>query len=286
MFNFKPDAVVGFGTLDSFPLLMLGRLLRAKTLIHEQNVMPGRANRLLARFADRTAVSFAQTKKYLGIRPERIVYTGNPVREELVKIEKAEARIFFGLNPEKFTILVLGGSQGSRSINLRFLEALQGLTGTYSLQVIHLAGDSDGPGLEEKYRNLKLEARVFSFLNQMQYAYSACDIAICRCGATTLAELIHYRLPAILIPYPYAYNHQRWNADVLEEVGAGAIIEEDKLHTDLLALTVKSFLDDPKKLEKMRACYGKLKDVNANQLLAETVISLVNGGPEMASGVA
>ncbi|MCX5707360.1 MAG: glycosyltransferase, partial [Candidatus Omnitrophica bacterium] len=113
LLSFKPDVVVGFGTIDSLPLVMLAWFLRVKTLIHEQNVIPGRANKLLAKFSDAIAVSFAKTKDYLRVDIAKISVTGNPLRRELKRIDRDEAWEFFGFEPGKFTLLVMGGSQGS-----------------------------------------------------------------------------------------------------------------------------------------------------------------------------
>ncbi|MDD2679802.1 MAG: UDP-N-acetylglucosamine--N-acetylmuramyl-(pentapeptide) pyrophosphoryl-undecaprenol N-acetylglucosamine transferase, partial [Candidatus Omnitrophica bacterium] len=137
--GFKPDIVIGFGGLDSIPCLFFAWFFRIKTLIHEQNVLPGRANRLLARFVDRAAISFSETKERLKINPGKIILTGNPLRRQLKIIAKAQALDFFGLPKDKLTLLVMGGSQGSQHINTEFLKAAAFLKDTAKFQVIHLA---------------------------------------------------------------------------------------------------------------------------------------------------
>lgn len=272
LLGFKPDAVVGFGGLNSVPLLLLAWLFRIKTFIHEQNVIPGRANRLLARFSDKVAVSFNETKNYLKIRPKRIIVTGNPLRRELKIIEKAQALNFFGFKEGKFTVLVMGGSLGSQKINACFLEAASLIADKSSFQFIHIAGAKDYPALENSYKGSGIQVKLLSFLKEMQYAYSASDLALCRAGATTIAELAFFALPAVIIPYPFAYQHQARNAAVLENRGAAVVISDDQLGGQLLMQALVSFLANPARLRAMRAGYSGFLKSNAGDLLARQVL--------------
>ncbi|MDD5347812.1 MAG: UDP-N-acetylglucosamine--N-acetylmuramyl-(pentapeptide) pyrophosphoryl-undecaprenol N-acetylglucosamine transferase, partial [Candidatus Omnitrophica bacterium] len=204
--DYKPDIVVGFGSIASVPMILFGWLLRTRTVLHEQNVVPGRANRFLARFADTVCVSFAETGQSLGISGAKVKVTGNPLRTNLARIGRKESRAFFALDPDKFTLLVMGGSQGSVAINRKCPDALSALAAKDSFQVIHLSGEAAFASVSSAYRTHNIKARVFGFLQEMEYAYSAADLAVCRAGATTLAELKHYRLPAVFIPYPFAYE--------------------------------------------------------------------------------
>jgi UDP-N-acetylglucosamine--N-acetylmuramyl-(pentapeptide) pyrophosphoryl-undecaprenol N-acetylglucosamine transferase len=274
--EFRPDIVVGFGSLDSVPIVMLAWLFRIKTLIHEQNVIPGRANRLLVKFSDKIAISFAKTKSYLDIDPRKIVLTGNPIRQELKKLEKKMALDFFGFSDNKFTILVMGGSQGSHSINLAIMGAISVMKYNYRLQVIHICGVKDHDLLYERYRDLSVSVKfkLFTFLKDMQYAYSACDLVVCRAGATTIAELIHFSLPAMIIPYPFAYQHQLCNAMILRNEGCAEVIEEGKLSSDRLRESLDSFIGDDGKIKAMRSNYGEKFRLNASELLAKEALSL------------
>ncbi|MFH0935345.1 MAG: undecaprenyldiphospho-muramoylpentapeptide beta-N-acetylglucosaminyltransferase [Candidatus Omnitrophota bacterium] len=274
LFEFRPDMVVGFGSLDSVPVLLSAWLLRIKTLIHEQNVIPGRANRFLAKFADKVAVSFAATKDYLKINPEKVVFTGNPMRQELKEIDRPAALHFFGFNDLKFTILVMGGSQGSQRINSSFLKAISTVPDKSGLQVIHIAGEKECAALEISYREMGLNARVFVFLEQMQYAYSICDLAVSRAGATAIAELIFFRVPVIIIPYPFAYNHQLSNAEILEKMGAAVVIKDDQLDTAGLKQALDGLMHNPERLALMRSYYSGALKANANDLLAQEALSL------------
>ncbi|MDO8662057.1 MAG: undecaprenyldiphospho-muramoylpentapeptide beta-N-acetylglucosaminyltransferase [Candidatus Omnitrophota bacterium] len=272
--EFKPDIVVGFGSLDSIPCLLIAWLFRIKTLIHEQNVLPGRANRLLAHFCDRVAVSFVKTKDYLNINQKKIVVTGNPLLRQLKKIDRNTALDSFSLSKDKFTVLVMGGSQGSRHINSGFLNAVANLSDISMIQVIHLAGVGEVREVKEVYKNINLNHRVYDFLENMGEAYSASDIVISRAGATTIAELISFKLPGIVSPYPYAYAHQFENAKVLGDRGCVIIINDDQLEKEVFKITLETLINNRDKLESMRSGYSGLSMDGAANLLADAVLAL------------
>lgn len=274
MLRFRPDIVVGFGSLISIPLVMFAWVFRIKTLIHEQNVIPGRANRLLAKFTDRIAISFAKTQDYFKDCKRKIALTGNPIRKELIRIDKDRALDFFGFNNNKFTILVIGGSLGSHSINTGFLRAISMMPEKPNLQIIHLTGHKDYDLLKQSYESLNIDIKLFKFLNSMQYAYSASDLVLSRAGATTIAEIIFYALAAIIIPYPYAYKHQIANAKVLERMGSAIIVDDNDLDSGILIRVIESLLNNPDRLKNMRSIYRNFLRPNANDLLVNEVMSL------------
>lgn len=273
--GFKPDIVVGFGSLDSVPCLMIAWLFKIKTLIHEQNVLSGRANRLLARFVDCVAISFDRTAAYLDINPEKIALTGNPLRRQLKKMEKAAALDIFGLKQNKFTLLVMGGSQGSRHINSAVLKALPLLKDIAQLQVIHLTGAGNLDEIKEAYKKMAIDAAVFEFFNCIEQAYSAGDLAIARAGASTVSELIYFRLPAIISPYPFAYAHQLENARILKDEGCAIIVDDDALGKDAFRSALESLLNNREKLERMRLGFGALSTGDAAGLLADRALALI-----------
>ncbi len=270
--RFEPDVVVGFGSIVSIPLIMFGWLMRLKVVLHEQNVIPGQANRFLSSFCSQVAVSFSQTKEYFRNCPEKIVITGNPLRGNLTRVDKAKCGAFLGLDENKFTILAMGGSQGSLRVNQGFLKALADLPGKENVQVIHLSGPADKNKLEDEYSALGVKARVFPFLNKMEYAFSLADLAVCRAGATSIQELIHYRLPAVLLPYPFAYQHQTANAEVLQDMGAGIILEDKELDSGKLSNILESLVNHRENIEKMRLAYDSFESGSADRLLAELVM--------------
>jgi UDP-N-acetylglucosamine--N-acetylmuramyl-(pentapeptide) pyrophosphoryl-undecaprenol N-acetylglucosamine transferase len=273
--KFKPDAVVGFGSLNTVALVFWAWLFRIKTIIHEQNVVCGRANRILSKLVDKVAVSFSATGCSLNIAAEKIVLTGNPLRAEMFGVDKKMALEFFNFQEGKLTILVTGGSQGSHRLNAACFEALSGYVQKDKLQVIHICGKSDLAGLKEKYPAAGLAYQLFDFLPQMQYAYSACDLVVCRSGATTIAELQKFKIPAILIPYPFAYAHQLANAQELEKSGAALVIGDRHLTPERLCLGLTELLAGPYKLEAMRRAYAGMDWSDAAELLAREVLSAV-----------
>ena len=176
--KFKPDVVVGFGSLNTAALIFWAWLFRIKTIIHEQNVICGRANKLLAKLVDRVAISFDQTRNYLNITAEKIVLTGNPLRRDLVRLDRKEALDFFQFKEGKFTVLITGGSQGSHRLNAVCLEALSAYQEKDSLQIIHISGKQDFSWFKAEYASSGLNYNLFDFFPQMQYAYSAADLVI------------------------------------------------------------------------------------------------------------
>jgi UDP-N-acetylglucosamine--N-acetylmuramyl-(pentapeptide) pyrophosphoryl-undecaprenol N-acetylglucosamine transferase len=274
--KFKPEVVVGFGSLNTVALIFWAWLFRIKTMLHEQNVICGRANRLLAKLVDRVAVSFSQTCSDLDIAPEKIVLTGNPLRLDMCRVDKKEALDFFGFKEGKLTILVTGGSQGSHRLNVVCLEALAAYQKNIELQVIHICGAQDLGVLGTGYASSALQYKLFDFLLRMQYAYSVADLVICRAGATTIAELQKFKIPAILIPYPFAYAHQSANAFVLEKIKAAWVIRDQEFTPEKLKAVLNELLLDPQKLVAMRQAYdAQLAVSDAAGLLAKEVLAVV-----------
>lgn len=271
--EFRPQVVVGFGSLAALPSVLYGWFFRAKTVIHEQNVSPGLANRVASYFADKIALSFRQTEKYFGHAAAKLRFTGNLLRKELRVVKKEEARRFFHLSEALFTILVMGGSQGSRAINRAFLESLASLGGTSFIQIIHLTGMQDYEPVRQAYEQLNVACRVFPFLQEMQYAYSASDIVIGRAGATTIAELAFFGSPAILVPYPFASRHQLENALLLERAGCAVLIEEDKLSSICLSKALGDFLRIPERINSMKKHYEDFPSIDSKAVFLEEVFS-------------
>ncbi len=271
--DFRPDIVVGFGSADSVFLIMLGWLLRARTVIHEQNVLPGRANLFLSRFVDRIAISFPETERYFPVSEVKIVLTGNPIRKSLIRMDKKKARKFFGLDEGVFTILVMEGSQGSCHINRSFLNSLKFMRGN-NFQVIHIAGKGFADSIGSAYVDIGVKGKVFGFLREMEFAFSAADLVLARSGATTVTELIHFKLPSILSPYPFAREHQLENARVLSSKGCAIIIDDCELDSCVLSDTLKSFMDNPGKIEALRMGFKDFPEVNAAEGLRKQVLSL------------
>ena len=200
--------------------------------------------------------------------------TGNPLRRQLKRIDKAEALDSLGLAKDKLTLLVMGGSQGSQHINTGFIQAVALLKDTTQLQVIHLAGAGSDEAIKQAYSKIRITARIFGFFTAMEQAYSACDLVISRSGATTVTELIFFGLPAILSPYPYAYSHQLENARVLKDRGCAVVIDDAELDKEIFRQTLESLINNPGKIEAMRSGFKDLAKPDAAGLLAEAALSL------------
>ncbi|MCX5713684.1 MAG: UDP-N-acetylglucosamine--N-acetylmuramyl-(pentapeptide) pyrophosphoryl-undecaprenol N-acetylglucosamine transferase [Candidatus Omnitrophica bacterium] len=267
--GFKPDLVVGFGSIASLPMVILAWLCRVRIILHEQNVSPCRANRLMAFCADRIAVSFKETLPVFKNYERKTVVTGNPLRKQLSISPQKEALGYLGLGEDKCTILVMGCSQGSHNINAQFMQCVSLAENKSSFQVIHLVGGSDYDVLEKAYKSQGIDFRLFSFLESMQYAYSAADLVVSRAGATTITELIFFKKPAILIPYPYAYRHQLNNARILSERSSAVILEEDSLTALVLKNQIQSLIEDRARLEAMRRGFEGIMPQDAAGLLAD-----------------
>lgn len=272
--QFRPDAVVGFGSLASIPVVVFAWFFRISTLIHEQNVLPGQANRFLAFFADKIAISFPQSRQYFKNYKSKLVFTGNPLRQGLVQVGKNEALDFFGFAGERLTVLVMGGSQASQRINAGFTRAVSRITAKAKIQVIHLAGSRDRDWVSDSYKSLGIPAKVLDFLQPMQYAYSAADLVISRAGATAIAEMVFFQVPAVLIPYPYAYRHQLKNAEVLTAAGCALMIADENLEAGKLEETIDAFLGNPDRLKLMRLNFRKLELSAGQDVLFQEVVSL------------
>ena len=255
--RFRPVAVVGTGGYVCGPVVLAAALLRIPSLIHEQNALPGVTNRILARFTGHVAVTFEESARYFG-RRDGVTVTGLPVRPEVLTVVREEARAAMGLSEHERLILSFGGSQGARAINLAMAQVLKQLRARPGLRFLHVTGPKQYEefmsGLKsvgmasENYGNIN----VVSYLHNMPEALAAADLAVCRAGAATIAELTVRGLPSILVPYPYAAaNHQEYNARALVDRGAAVMVTDRDLKGDQLARTMADMLEQPLGLAAM-----------------------------------
>ncbi len=220
-----PDKIIGFGSYGAFPVVMAGVLMRCPVLIHEQNVVPGRANALLSKIVKKVAISFEASRRYFD--PAKAVWTGCPCHYSTI-VSRSQGLAAFGLEENKKTIVLIGGSQGSQKLNEIFFELMKDLSAS-RFQAIHMTGPKELPLYEERYRQANLPVKVYAFINNIGDAYAAADIVIARSGAATVTELGLLGIAAVLVPYPFAGNHQKYNADILADQGAAIVIEQKDL---------------------------------------------------------
>ena len=267
----KPDIVVGFGGYASFAICLFSVMNKIPTLIHEQNVVCGKANLLLSRIVDKVLVSFPETLEYFKKRKINAILVGNPTRPDLKRIESVSAKKQFGFEADKFVILVAGGSQGSRRINQVFPEALKLIPKEIKsrFSVIHLSGKSDFDSICAAYNNLGIDYKVYDFFEDMSSAYSASDLVISRSGAMTVTEICFFGKASILIPYPFAYGHQVQNAEYLSVKGASVLVEEKFLNASLLKDKILDIYKDENVLSRMRKIAENSFPLDAGSKLAQ-----------------
>ena len=275
--EFKPAVVVGTGGYVSGPVLYAATLLGVPTLIQEQNSYPGVTTRLLAGRVDEVHLSFESTRNALR-RAQGVFVSGNPTRDELESVTRDESLEYFGFdkNERKKTILIFGGSLGAHSINLAVERHLDWMIDK-GMRVIWQTGK------EFSVRAASLCARyhrndvwVSAFIDRMEYAYNACDLAVCRAGATTIAELTRLGKPALLIPYPHAAaDHQTENARTLTESGAADLLPDHEVMEKLPGI-LPGLLSDSR-LGAMAVQSRKLGKPGAARGIAQRVLGLAMG---------
>jgi UDP-N-acetylglucosamine--N-acetylmuramyl-(pentapeptide) pyrophosphoryl-undecaprenol N-acetylglucosamine transferase len=249
--EFKPDVLFFTGGYVAVPMALAGN--RAPTLLYVPDIEPGLALNFLARFADRIAVTTKDSFRYFK-RYEHLVLTGYPTRPDLATWTRPNARRTLNLTSKDPVLLVFGGSKGARSINNAVLANLHALLEL--AQVVHITGELDWPTVEAAQKNhTKAQATRYHALpylhEEMGAALAAADLAVSRAGASTLGEYPLFGLPAILVPYPYAWRYQKINADYLTKRGAAVMLEDAQLSEKLLP-TVKDLLENPDRLASMR----------------------------------
>ncbi len=254
-------AAATFGGYVSFPASWAAGRRGLPLVVHEQNAVPGLANRLGSRWAGHIAVSFPGSADSFR-RKERCAVTGNPVREDMLRLDRAarraEAREAFGLDPDRPTLLVFGGSQGARSLNTAIVDA-HPHWGDADVQILHAAGASLYTETAAAWERTRTEGagprvRLVDFIEDMGDAYAAADVVLCRSGATSIAELTVLGIPAVLVPFPHATgDHQRHNAEALERIGAAVVVADDDLDGARLVAEVLPLLTDPARHAEVEA---------------------------------
>jgi len=253
--EFRPDIVIGVGGYASGPAMLAAILKRIPTLAFEPNVVPGFANRIVARMVSGAAVHFDETAQYF----PRAEVTGVPVREAFFAIAgKATAN-------DRPTLLVFGGSQGANAINRAMIQCLPALVRQVpNINIIHQTGERDYNDAQTAYQQAGSSAEVYPFITDMPAFFARADLVLCRSGASTVAEITAAGKPAVFVPFPRAADdHQRFNAQALERAGAAVVVEETKLERVWLADTIAALLGDPGRLQRMSEAARKLAHPNA-----------------------
>jgi len=273
IYQFKPDLVFGVGGYVTGPVILAARLLGIPCCIHEQNSIPGLANRILGKIVQRIFTSFPDGKAYFPSR--KTIFSGNPVRRELLAASQSTTP----KRQDSETLLVLGGSQGAQKVNSLVLSAIalhkSALPSGFG--IIHQTGEKDENRIREQYADLGVTARVSAFIQNMAEAYQQADLVVSRAGATTLAELMVFKKPAILIPFPFATdNHQEKNGHYLAENGGAKMFQESDLTGMKLGREIVSLLKNKKMRQQMAKQVGELSKPHATETIIDGCMALLS----------
>lgn len=274
----RPDVVVGTGGFVAGPVVLAALTLRIPCLLQEQNARPGFTNRVLAPWVARVAVPFDTAREGFG-RRARVVVTGNPVRPEVLSARREDALAAFGLDPDRRTVLVVGGSLGARTINQATQGMAPGLLKRGDAQLLWSTGarfyDEVVAGLRQRGVGGAPGLKVFAYIERMDLALAAADLAVARPSGMTLAELCARGVPAVLVPSPnVAADHQTPNAAVLVDAGAAVAIPDRECTADKLGEVVGSLLDRPGTLSRMAEAGRRLGRPDATDRLVDLVAEL------------
>ncbi len=277
--QFNPDLLFFTGGYLAFPMAVAG--MRRPSLLYVPDIEPGLALKALARFANRIALTTETSKKYFP-NPTKVSVTGYPVRPGLQVWDRQQALDYFAFDPSLPTLTVAGGSKGARSINNALMKILPQLL--EHMQVIHLTGHLDWQQIDAKAKTLSPEQtkryQAFPYLHEMGAALAAPDLIVSRAGASVLGEYPLFGLPAILVPYPYAWRYQQVNASYLAEQGAAVILKDEDLENALFD-QILSLVSDPVKLTQMSKAMSALAAPKAADKIAQIMkemVGAIDGG--------
>lgn len=264
----RPDALLAMGSYSSVGPVLAARMLGIPVVLHEANVIPGRAVALLARFAKTIGISFPETRQHL--RHASLTLTGVPLRRELEARAAAAATRPPG---NAFTVLTMGGSQGAQRLNQAVPETLGRLRREgLPVEAIHLAGERDRAAVETAYAAAGVPADVHGFCTDMASVYGRAHLAIARSGANSCMELALFAIPSILVPYPHsARDHQVANARAMETAGAACVLEQKDLSAESLATLIRDLATRPAHHEALREAAARRAIRGADERLADLV---------------
>ena len=266
--RFKPDVLLFTGGFVAVPMALAGR--HVPSLLYVPDIEPGLALKTLGRFAKKIAITTEDTKMFYK-SSDKLVVTGYPLRDELKQWTKPEGLEYFHFSPDLPTILFMGGSTGARSINKAVISIADKLVEKY--QVIHLVGHLDLEKVSKATESLGARYQAFPYLHEVGAAMAAADLVVSRAGASALGEYPYFALPAILVPYPYAWQYQKVNADYLVDRDAAILLEDSRLMAELHE-TIENLMQNPGKLARMSNAMRSLTHPNAAENIAELLYEM------------
>ena len=279
-----PDVAVGFGAYVEMALLNCCHRMGVPYVLHEQNSVPGLANKALAPHARTVCISVPAAREVFereGRRSPSVVLTGNPVRRSVVNASREEGRAAFGVEPEETMLLVFGGSLGAAHVNEGVCRLKNELLSREGLVVVHSTG---ADGFDQTVSDLaltpeeQLRWRVMPYISNMGQALAAADLVLSRAGASSIAEIAALAVPSVLVPYPHATaDHQTTNARFLTDAGAAVLVTDAQIDEPVFASELLGLLDDPERRDQMRAAARGLGQQSAAAALADQVEAAVRG---------
>ena len=270
MKDFKPDVVIGVGGYVTFPVIMAANKLHIKTFIHEQNSIPGKSNKVLAKKANLIGVSFKDSIKYFN--PNKCKLTGNPCGENALDI-KAVSKTKYHMHANKKGVLIVQGSLGSNVINNKMKEFLSSIDNE-NYEVLYVTGKD----YYEEFSKNKFSKNVIivPYVDNLSALIKDMDLIVTRAGASIISEIMALRKPAIFIPSPYvANNHQYYNALSIKDAHAGAMIEEKDLNKDILKNKINEILNDKKLYKEYETNLAKMSIDNSSTYIYELLKELI-----------
>lgn len=273
--DFRPDVVLGVGGYVSLPVGLAAVLQRIPLVLHEQNSVPGLANRVLSRWSCAVGTTYEGSMRHLA-HPERAAVTGNPVRATVLAADRDRGRVAMGLPVDAVVLLVFGGSRGARHINDTMIALAPELMAVPSLQVVHVAGRIESTSVTERVAAVLggsvARYRVVDYIDAMGDAIAASDAIVSRAGATSIAEITAVGRAAVLVPYPYATDdHQTLNARAVAQAGGAEVVSDSDLESERFRDAVMRLVTE----EKRRARMAEAAATLARRDAAERVVALV-----------
>ncbi len=278
IFKIYPDVIFGKGGYASFPTLLSARILRIPVVIHESDSVPGRVNSWAGKFAEKIAISYPEASKYFP--KEKIAYTGNPIRKDLVVPLTTNAHQFLNLDPKIPTILILGGSQGSQIINEAIMEAIPRLVENY--QVVHQTGKNNIDGVKKIAETVLFQSihkdryRPYDYMDDLllRSAAGVASLVISRAGSS-IFEIASWGIPSIVIPIKNSNgNHQVENAFAYARTGAAVVVQEENLTGNILTAEVSRIMGNPEITSKMTQATAQFIRPQAGRLIAEEIMKI------------
>lgn len=272
--EFSPDVVIGTGGYVCAPLVTAANSMKIPSLIHEQNVFPGNAIKMLSKKSTVTAISFLESTKYLEDVNE-ILYSGNPLRPEIISAKREDARAELNLKDEKF-IVIFGGSLGAKTINDVACDYIEKYGNKDGVRICIATGKYSYDRVTERLGNKFSNVEIKQYIHNMATIMASADVVVCRSGAITVSEISAVGVPSILVPSPnVTRNHQEYNARALSDDGGAITILEKNFNSETLKNAIDSIINDENKSNEMRRVAHSKSKLNASEIIYDKILQII-----------